>query len=215
VKLHELAFASQTYSSFTNNNADYDKLRAGTRPALDLHRPGHRKELINWLAQGGCRQFVLYRHDLASAELLSWYKENHGNLLPANKQLWEITVADIEVIPKLFDTLAARASFQKEGQTARFGATAASKILFALRPHSMIPWDAPIRMKLYNSGSGDSYVEYLVKALREIESLMASCQRDGISIENVPGALKRDGATLAQLMGEYFWVTLTKEYDPH
>jgi hypothetical protein len=184
------------------------------KPALDLYKPGHRQRLIKWLHQRGCRQFVFDCHDLTSEELLKWYKENHTHLLPTNKQLWEITVADIEIIPELFDTLAGRTAFQKDGKAARFGSTAASAILCALRPHSMIPWDIPIRAKLNSSGTGDSYVEYLVKALREIESLMSSCQSLGISIENVPAVLKREGTTLAQLVGEYFWVTLTRECHP-
>ena len=214
MKIYELAFTSHASDSLTKNIADYTKLSNDTEPLLDIRKPGHRQKLIKWLNQGGCCQFALDCHDLASEEVLKWYKENHELLLPPNKQLWEITVADIEVIPEIFDTLVGRTAFQKDGQVARFGATAASKILFALRPHSMIPWDISIRTKLNNTGTGDSYVEYLVKALREMESLMSSCQGHGISIENVPEALKRDGATLAQLVGEYFWVTLTKERHP-
>ena len=78
----------------------------------------------------------------------------------------------------------------------------------------MIPWDIPIRTKLHSAGDGDSYVEYLVKALRKVELLMASCQSHNIEVQDVPKVLGRNGATVAQMVGEYFWVTLTRECIP-
>ncbi len=103
----------------------------------------------------------------------------------------------------------------KDGKVlARFGPTGASKILFALRPQSMIAWDIPIRGSLKYADNGDSYVRYLLKALDELESLMLSCQKHGVPIEDIPRLLGRDCATVAQMVGEYFWVTLTRSCYP-
>ena len=201
MKLYELAFTSHIYDSLTNFNADYLKFSDGIKPAMDMHKAEHRQELMRWLNQCGSRQFVL-SHDAAANELLDWYKDNQVYLSSMEKPLWEMTVTDIEIIPGIFDSLASKAS--------AFGSTGASLILFVLSPHFMIPWDNSIRAKLNCSGNGDEYVEYLVRALRKIEWLMSSCQSQGIPMTEVPKAMGRGKATVAQLVGEYFFVTLTK-----
>ena len=215
MKLYELAFTRHIYDAMTNYHVDYLKFLERTKPGFEMGKLEHRQELINWLNQWGCRQFALAYHDHACEELLDWYKGNCARLVPGDKPLWELTVEDIEVIPEVYDSLAERiASKKKDGRIARFGPTGASKILFALRPLAMIPWDIPIRTKLNSCGDGYSYVEYLVKALRKIESLMTSCQSHNIEVEDVPKVLGRNGATVAQMVGEYFWVTLTRECIP-
>ena len=55
---------------------------------------------------------------------------------------------------------------------------------------------------------------YLKRVKAEIESLMVSCQNNDIELQEVPKLLERDGSTIPQMIGEYFWVTLTKNCYP-
>ena len=218
MNLYELAFTSHVYNAFTNYNADYLRLLERTGPELNLERAEHRQELIDWLNQWGCRQFALGYHSLASEEMLAWHRSNFQELVPGHKPLWDLTDSELFHVSEVFDSLVVRTASHKvrNGQeiTTTFGPTGASKILFALRPHAMIAWDTPIRNKGKFLGNGGSYKNYLYRALEEIESLKRSCLKHDIELEEIPGLLERDNATVAQLVGEYFWVTITRECLP-
>ncbi len=189
MNLYELAFTSHVYNAFTNYNADYLRLLEKTRPELNLERAEHRQELIDWLNQWGCRQFALGYQSLASEEMLAWHRNNYHQLVPRDKPLWDLTDSELFNVSEVFDSLVARTASHKlrKGQelTMTFGPTGASKILFALRPHAMIPWDTPIRNKSKFSGDGESYKNYLYRALEEIESLKASCLKHDVVLEKI------------------------------
>ena len=218
MNLFDLAFTCYVYGSFTTFNKSYKSFLKATANKVDLLNPEHREALIIWLNKWGCRQFSLEYHKMASGEILSWCKEGHARLIPKDKKLWELTETELRRISIIYDELAKKkASKKMRGSnllTITIGPTGASKILFALRPEVAVPWDEAIRNGLKHMGDGDSYVKYLEQVRSEIESLSISCNKNGIEMFQVPQKLGRDEATIAQLIGEYLWVTETKKCYP-
>lgn len=218
MKLFDLAFTCYIYDSFTTFNKSYKSFLEAVANKVDLLTLEHRKALIIWLNKWGCRQFSLEYHEMASDEILSWYKEDHIELIPQDKKLWELTETELRRIFIIYDELAKKTASQKmRGSnllSITVGPTGASKILFALRPEVAVPWDEAIRNGLKHVGDGDSYVKYLEQVGSEIESLSISCNKNGIEMLEVPQKLGRDEATIAQLIGEYFWVTETRKCYP-
>ncbi len=218
MNLFELAFTCYIYDFFTSFNQSYKSFLKFTGNNVDLYNPAHRKELICWLNKWGCRQFALDYHEFASNEIFSWYEEGYIDLIPHDKNIWELTQLELENISDIYDALAEKkASYKaRKGKelSIKVGATGASKILFALRPGIAIPWDEAIRQGLKHTGSGESYVDYLKQAKTKIESLYSSCVINSIELSEIPKVLNREEATVAQLVGEYFWITETKKCYP-
>ena len=91
------------------------------------------------------------------------------------------------------------------------GPTGTAKILFALRPNALVPWDYPIRAHFGLGGSAEDYAGYLRKARSELRELRADCARLGYAFESLPVRLGRPHSSLAKLVDEYFWVTITRK----
>ena len=214
MKLSDLAFTSHVYNYFTNYNNDYKELQFQTTSVIDLNKLEHRNSLIDWLNQWGCRQFAVEYHKFASKQIKLWYEQYKDELISGKKMLWNLSESDYKKTADIFDTLTnIIASKRKRGNNfsdIRIGPTGASKILFALQPNSMIPWDEPIRKTLKHNGDGESYVDYLKGAITETQSLFPSCKRNNIEPLDIPKNLRRPEASVAQLIGEYFWVTITR-----
>ena len=218
MNLYELAFTCYIYNYFTSFNRTYEKFRTLVGGEVNLFDDEHRQHLIDWLNDWGCRQFSLKDHDLASKEILSWYKEVQTDLHPDDKKLWELTELELEGISGIYNSLLKRKASQgsRRGQSfsKTVGPTGASKILFALRPESTVPWDDAIRKGLNHGCDGSAYVDYLKRSLAEIYRLAESCSNNGIELISLPGFIKRESATVAQLVGEYFWITETRKCFP-
>ena len=218
LNLYELAFTCYIYNFFTSFNQTYTELQKNTGGNVDLIQEAHRKDLIVWLNKWGCRQFALDYHKEASEELLAWCGEGHVENLPLGKNLWDINDQEMSQVGCIFDSLVCKvASRPVKGDKEiikTFGPTGASKILFALRPNLAVPWDSYIRNGLGYSGNGNSYVEYLKRLIEEIEVLEKSCVENGHQLQKIPSIIGREGSTIPQLAGEYFWVTETKKCYP-
>ena len=178
----------------------------------------HRQHLTDWLNDWGCRQFSLRHHDSASEQILAWYRENLNDLPPGDKKLWELAEQELEEISEVYNDLIVRKASQVSTNSRSFsksvGPTGASKILFALRPEIAVPWDEAIRKGLKHGNDGSSYVDYLKRVCTEIQSLAKSCRNNSIELLGVPELLNREGSTVAQLVGEYFWITETRKCYP-
>lgn len=218
MNLFDLAFTSHVYNSFTGFNESYKSFLKKVNNDLDLLDPKHRKALIVWLNKWGCRQFSLEYHEMASNEILSWYKEGYLEVIPKDERLWELNEKELKKISDAYDELAEKKASKKKRNgnllSINVGPTGASKILFALRPEVMVPWDVAIRNGLGYNGDGESYVNYLKQSKSLIESLSTSCKKKGIELLEVPQELGREESTVAQLIGEYYWVTETKDCYP-
>ena len=216
MRLAELAFACHIYAPMTDYDSSYRHFRQKTTPQLDLKNNRHRMALIEWLNGWGCRQFALAYHDLASEEIHSWYQLFGACLFSPDKSLLDLTSSDLALVEQAYKKLAVRtASMRKRprgGQTkVMIGPTGTAKILFALRPNALVPWDEPIRRHFQLSNSAHAYIKYLQIVRENLEKLDQACKELGYRLSGLPELLNRPTPSLTKLIDEYFWVTISRK----
>ncbi|MDI6805001.1 MAG: hypothetical protein QME58_14390, partial [Bacteroidota bacterium] len=174
--------------------------------------------IIEWLNDWGCRQFAIEHHELAKQELLNWHIEFSNQLPVPTANLWELNENDYETLRRAYDSLVNRTASQRRrgnNQTiVRFGPTGAAKILFSLRPNTYAPWDEPIRDSLGLNGSADSYIEYLQTINALLNELRPTCEQHGFTLSELPNRLLRPHSSVPKLIDEYYWMTITQNWQP-
>jgi hypothetical protein len=113
-----------------------------------------------------------------------------------------------EAIGQAYDLLYRRL---KETGINNAGATAASKVLFAVIPRSAVMWDSRIREEL-GLGTGNSrelYERMLRHACHDVEELRTDAGNHGVPADEIPARLGRHGETLLKLVDEYHYITVT------
>jgi len=215
VTLSKLALASFMYDSLTPFNKSLKLLDDGTANSIDLDDDEHRSLLLEWLNDWGCRNLAQGQHGVASKSIGEWYGAEGSTLFPDTKSIWELEEPELKVAAEAYgalqEKLGARRVRGSSQQEVRVGPTAASKILFAIRRKSLMPWDEAMRLHFKCDGSAKSYRAYLtyIKGLAlHIESL---CQNKGFSIEALPRRLGRPDSAVLALINEYIWVTVTRQ----
>ncbi len=177
---------------------------------LDLDDARHRDALLSWLNAWGCRIALISLQEL-SQELAAWHPKARRQLPGSADRLQDLDDALLEKFVDLFDHLSGLRP--REG-IRKLGPTAASKTLFALRPHAFVPWDRAIRDEFQAEGTGESYVSFLKRASGDLRQLSRQCSGHGFDLAALPERIGRHGATGAQLIGEYYWVTITRKAKP-
>lgn len=214
MKLYEIAIASFIFNSITGFNNAYLDLLKETDGEPDLSVDTHRLEILKWLNKWGCRQFKKDFHKYASNQLYEWYQENKDLLPNRDINIWKLV--DFDSIGKLFISLSSRvAAYRKRNETeiaASFGPTGASKILFAVRPKSLILWDIPMRKKFQLSSDAEGYIAYLKKVISSCKELEEQCKKNNFSLEEFPEIIKRPNITMPKLIDEYHWITVTRNF---
>jgi hypothetical protein len=216
MKLAELAFACYIYGTMTDYDSSYLNFLKETSPQLDLGKEQHLKALLNWLNDWGCRQFAVDYHNLASEAIRSWYQNLGDTLFAPTTMLLDLSESDFASVrtayAKLVNKIASKRALHSGGKNdVEFGPTGTAKILFALRPNALIPWDDPMRRKFNFEGSAEDYTNYLRMARRNLEELNKTCERTGHTISDLPQLLGRPKSSLPKLIDEYNWVTVTRK----
>lgn len=216
MNLYEISFTSYLYSHFTKFDYTYKNFLAKTNSNLDLFNSSHRRHLLKWLNDWGCRNFYRVCHELASNEILSWYKEYKNNLPPKETNMWELKGNQLKLIQTAYDNLRLkRASYiVKDGRDIRkgIGETGSAKILFSLRPKSLIPWDIAMRDYHAENYGISNYSEFLLRVIDEIQELKISCQRENIELSEIPGLLNKENMTIPKFIDEYHWIKITNNF---
>jgi hypothetical protein len=215
MKLVELSFACYVYAEMSNYDSSYNRLRTETSPQIDLSMQDHQNILIKWLNDWGCRQFSKEHHSTASIEISEWYSSFLPRFFPPQKDLASLTYEDLNMVQEAFDDLMHRTASRRvtrNRQTSRIevGPTGAAKILFALRPEALVPWDIPIRSHHNLDGSPESYREFLTIVREHLDELELECDKFGMNLQNLPVSMGRHGSSLVKLVDEFFWVTITR-----
>ncbi len=216
IKLIDLATACYFYGRLTKYDNSYSKFINETKPRLDLSNENHRLALLKWLNSWGCRQFARKDHNKASAKLAKWF-EKYGSTLPADSvHLWQLEISHYTQIAEAYDSLsnivASTRSNKSKSYKVSIGPTGAAKILFAIRPHSMLPWDEPIRKVLNFGGDAGQYIEFLKQTKTLLISLEGECQKAGFRLEELPAKIGRENSSVPKLIDEYYWVTITQNW---
>lgn len=212
MRLFELAYACKIYEALTSFDDAYFELIEGISGRLVFADDAHMKTLVRWLNKWGCRQFALSYHPLAISNIRTWASQYESLLPKPGTLLTELTDRDIDRTAAAFSELQTQVASERQMATGKIrvsiGPTGAAKILFAARPHSLPPWDDPIRRPYRNS-----YSAYLRDARDGLVEVAQEAQMHGISSEAIPEAIGRDGSTFAKLIDEYNWVTITRRVE--
>lgn len=124
--------------------------------------------------------------------------------------LWELEDQEIETAANTYgslkDKVGARHYRHGSWLDVHIGPTAASKILFALKPKASMPWDDAMRKHFDCDGSPESYGRYQ-KIIRKLAlHIRVLCEERGFQIDDLPGKIDRELSTVVELLNEYIWV---------
>jgi hypothetical protein len=211
VTLDKIAVAGLLFDSLTPYNASLVKFRSATRNRLALDIQEHRDALMDWLNDWGCRHLSKDQHHVASGSILDWYQKHRTILFSDNTPLWRLGEREIETAANAYgslkDRLGARHSRYDNQLMVHIGPTAASKVLFALRPKALMPWDEAMRKAFgHGDASPESYFKYLVEIRDLALHIEKLCGNKGFQIDDLPGKIDRGGSTVIELLNEYIWV---------
>lgn len=217
VTLCKLAIASTMYDALTPFNNSLGLLYKSTGGVIDLTNSEHRISLLKWLNDWGCRHLSEDQHEVASYSILNWYEANGASLFTNKKPLWDLGDHELEVAAYAYGSLKDRTGAWRirggKKLEVHIGATAASKILFAIRPKALMPWDEAMRISFKCDGSPKSYSRYL-KTIRNLTShIGVLCRNKGFQIDDLPRKLGRPNSTALALVNEYLWVTETRKVE--
>ncbi|OLZ58332.1 hypothetical protein [Amycolatopsis keratiniphila] len=202
--LAELRRAAEVFNGFANADTSWLRLMEETQSAIDLSQPAHRTILLRWLNSWGCR--IRYPREGEPAPfdegVLAWW-ETWGATLPT-VALADLTDAGIDTAAKAYADLAG--VVVSAGRIRRtLGPTAAAKALYALRPNTIMPWDAAIAAALHGARDGAAFGRHLRLGRAWAATVIAEAGDDGAGIP----ALMGRPVSLAKILDEYLYVAFT------
>jgi hypothetical protein len=172
---------------------------------FDLSRADHRAFLLRWLNTWGCR--IRYPRDGEPAPfdtgVEAWWREWADRLPSA-----PLAELDDAAVAGTADAFAALAAVEVSGGKTRrtLGPTAAAKAMFALRPESVMPWDAAIATHLHAARDGAAFARHLRLGRDWARAVQAETGLEGAELSRLLG---RAGMPLAKILDEYLYVTIT------
>ena len=202
--LAELAFACFVFARV--DGGAYDRLLEETGEYVDLSILDHQLSILRWLSAWGIRAIPRNYHNApsdTSEQMKSWYESNE--LFDRNRNLQELKDSDLDLVGDAYEKLI---------RVRYIGPTAAAKILFAIRPKSLMPWDEPIRNELQYNETSQSYINFLRYAQAKIQEVGELCRKYGFELIDLPKKLGRANSTIPKLIDEYLWVTITNKWKP-
>ena len=215
--LSKIAVASLLFDSLTPYNTSLVDFKSATDDRLDLVIQEHRDALMNWLNAWGCRHLSKDQHQVASKSILDWCQSNCATLFSDEMPLWQLEDQEIETAANAYGSLKDKTgAWRVHGGSkmeVHIGPTAASKILFAIRPKALMPWDEAMRISFDCDGSPESYFEYLIEIRGLTLHIGDLCRNKGFQIDDLPQRLGRSNSTVLALINEYIWVTVTRKVE--
>jgi hypothetical protein len=166
-----------------------------------------------------CRLPKKSLEDLAK-KLESWHNKYRSRLFSEKKYLSELNDKDLSLAAEAYgDLFKCKVKYDIANNESNkklfmsFGPTVAAKILFALRPNALPPWDKAIREELLNEDliNGDQQELYL-SYLKHIQKVICKLQKTyGETLQNWSHKLNK---SLSKLIDEYYWITKTRNIHP-
>jgi hypothetical protein len=177
--------------------------------------PDHRDALLRWLRRWGCRHLRRDDNALASEALREWGAAWEAGLPAHGVPLDRLGDGEIDALAGAYGALAELPAGFRAARRApvpvRFGATAAAKALYALRPEACPPWDEPIRAHHGWDGSAASYRAALARARSELAEAAESA---GVAVADLPALIGRPGSSPPRLVDEHDWLRVTRGHEP-
>lgn len=216
--LKDLAFSCFVYGRLTDYDRAYEDFLQKTDGRLNLSLAEHRQALLIWLNKWGCRQFSRSCHDMASDSINAW-NDGWGRRLPVqDADIWALKDDELENVERAYcDLRDRRASVKKRKPNpceVTVGPTGASKILFALRPYCLPPWDQAIAERLRQQNGVGSYSQFVLHVRGTLDELGKLCRTEGFDLSGLPARIGRPRSTLVKLIDEHHWVTISRRCMP-
>jgi hypothetical protein len=204
--LAALQRTAAVFNGYTGVDDTWLRLLEAAAPGLDLARADHRALLLRWLNSWGCR--IRYPREGEPAPFdvgAAQWGGRWGSALPS-ASLARLSDRDIDAVGAAYAALAAlEVSVGRSRRT--LGPTAAAKALYALRPAAVMPWDAAIAQHLYGVRDGAAFAEHQRLGRRWASAVVAE---SGAEEDAVPGLVGRPTVSLAKILDEYLYVTITR-----
>ncbi|WP_433649997.1 hypothetical protein ACQP2C_26240 [Micromonospora zamorensis] len=188
------------------------RLQRQTAPAIDPALAEHRHALLVWLNAWGCRLRYARsgEEDLFDSGLAGWWQRWGAALPPPQTPLAELPRDVLAPLGPAFSELAAtRVAAGPRGRS--LGPTAASKLLYALRPAALPPWDEAIARALHGRRDGDAYAAHVALnrgwALRLLDEA-------GLAESELATKLGHPGRSLVKMLDDYCYLVCTRGLGP-
>jgi hypothetical protein len=183
-------------------------LARATAPGLDPLLPDHRHALRIWLNAWGCR--LRYprpgEQDPFDLGVADWWSRWGTALVAARRRLARLTDQEIRYAADCYEDLATRPVAL--GRSVRtLGPTAASKLLYALRPASLMPWDAAIAEYLHGSRDATAYARHQRLGREWARRILDEAGGDEAALAS---ALGHPDRSLAKMLDDYCYVVITR-----
>jgi len=204
--LETLRAAVFEFGGYAQPDRSWAALAEATAPAIDLAVPAHRDAMHVWLNAWGCR--IRKRRegepDVFGQGIGDWWSRWHATLPSVDTWMADLTDEQLDGLAECFaDLVAARVA-----PTRSLGPTAASKMLFALRPNTVMPWDEMIAQRLHGARDGVAYANHQRLGGQWARDLLAEA---GMAEPALADLLGRPGRSLAKMIDEYCYLVFTRD----
>jgi hypothetical protein len=203
--LADLRRAAAVFNGFARADTAWLRFAEATSPAADLSLASHRDLLLPFLNAWGCR--IRYPRAAEAAPFdtaLSAWWESWRSALP-QASLAHLTDGDIDAIAAAYAALVAVPVSDSPPRRA-LGPTAAAKALYALRPETVVPWDAAIAVRTQGGRDGAAFGRHLRQCRAWAAAVIAEA---GVGESQLPALIGRPDIPLAKILDEYLYVTFT------
>lgn len=204
-----LRAAVAEFGGTTTPEKSWTVLAAATAPAFDLGLSAHRTAAHVWLNAWGCRIRTPRPGEppVLDESLAAWWATWRDALPDTGTWLAELSDEQVERLGEAFAALSASAAATTPRGSRTLGPTAASKLLFALRPNSLPPWDNMIADRLHGGRDGVAYRAHLRLTRGWAAELLAEA---GVPEPELLDGLGRPGRSLAKVIDEYCYLAFTR-----
>lgn len=193
--------AAVVFNGFAGVDVSWQRLLVDIGSGWNLGKAAHRVLLLRWLNSWGCR--IRYPRPGEPAPfdtgIKAWWR-TWRSALPTTS-LAELSDRDVDRVADAYAALSAMPAAAGR----QLGPTAAAKALFALRPEAIMPWDAAIATRLH--GGRDRAAFHRHQALGRTWARCVVAEAG--SADAVADLVGRPGMSLAKILDEYLYVTIT------
>jgi len=203
-RVARLRLSAEVFAAYQGVDRSWLELRRLTAPTLDLTDPAHRTALHRWLNAWGCRlPYPREGEPYPLGEGLAAWTDKHP--LP-DTPLPDLSDPEVDAVATAYEELA-HLPVKLPPRPRSLGPTAAAKSLYALRPHTVMPWDAAIATELYGARDGAAFARHLRTGRAWARAVVAE---SGLAADALPADLGRPAVTLAKILDEHLYVTITR-----
>ncbi len=175
----------------------------------DLQDAAHAIALRLWLNRWVCR--IAYPKDDVDVFVVSlneWAKRWSARLPSRRAPLADLPDDALDALGQAYDDLQrAPASVVRRDRLRRIGPTAAAKLLFALRPNGVTPWDRQIAATVGGT-TRLHFVAHLTRCRAWASALAAECA--SLGVDDLAVYVGRPDSSVAKLIDEWLYLTVTR-----